>query len=143
MNITRRGFLCMAGIGMLGIAGCSSGKESSEPEKNIPGGMTEAAYDLGKEVYDLAGSYTSGDEGFDTVGAKVKSAIDDKAPSTKAKESKQDERIVSMCAMISAEFSTADKDSEYTLGNIKTLRDGLGYTIETGEYSDDFKSMDS
>ena len=27
MNITRRGFICMAGIGMLGLAGCSQGNQ--------------------------------------------------------------------------------------------------------------------
>ncbi|OFK22892.1 hypothetical protein [Olsenella sp. HMSC062G07] len=136
MQITRRAFIAAMGIALVGVSGCSSGKQ----EKNVPDGMSEAAFDLGTEVYDLAGEFLEDKTGPETAGAKVQTAIDNRAKKIDANNNKGDQRVLNLSAMIQMEFSMQGDDASGSV--IKQYRDGLGYVLETGEYPDDLKSMD-
>lgn len=119
--------------------GCSS---QPAEEKNIPDGMSEAAYDMGTEIYDLCGSYISGSDGYDTTAAAVTSAMQKYAGDIDTENSEQDMRAFMMCSVINMELTT-NEEGEYSKGSIENYRDGLGYTLQTGEYSDDFKMLET
>ncbi len=104
--------------------------------------MSEAAYDMGTEVYDLAGNYVSGSDGYDTTAAAIQSAIDDNGPNIDANNNKPDERILMLSTMIVMELTTGDED-EYSQENVENLRDALGYTLETGEYSEEYSMLET
>lgn len=131
--------MAVTGAAILSLAGCSS---QPEEEKSIPEGMSEAAYDMGTKVYDLAGSYVSGSDGYDTTAAAVQSAIDENGPNIDAENNKPDERVLMLCTMIAMELTTGDED-EYSQGNVENLRDALGYTLETGEYSEEYSMLET
>lgn len=128
--------LAMASFGLYGCA--------SQPaeEKDIPDGMSEAAYDMGMEIYDLSGDCISGADGYDTTSAAIQSAFEEYASNIDTESSKPDERVVMMSSLVYMEFY-AGEESEYSKGNVESYRDGLGYTLGTGEYSDDFAAMET
>lgn len=143
MRLTRRELIASAGIVILGVSAC--GKEddnSATDKKNIPEGMSEAAYDMGTEIYELSGDYLSNADGYDTTGAAVQAAIDEYAPNMDIENNKPDERVFMLSTMIAMELTTGEEDG-HTKNNVENYLDGLGYTLETGEYSEEFSTLET
>ena len=132
-------FLGAAMVALVPLAGCSG-----ESTKDIPEGMDEAYYDYAKDVYDLCQQYLDGSTGLDTTKAKVDKALDSHSSAMKsvADKSKQDTNVFVMAVFLATQLDHTD-DNDKSKENIARCVDGLGYVLETGELSDDYKMLNS
>ena len=110
------------------LAGCQ------QSQKEIPEGMTEAAYDMGMEVHDLAGQYLMHELDEQTARAKIQKATTSAGID---KTSRQDVRVSVMAMNVYMCFTGV-----FQMADLADYNDDLQYTLSTGEFTDEWKSLD-
>ncbi len=116
-------------LAALALAGCSQ-----QSQKSIPEGMTEAAYDMGTEVHDLASQYLMHDLDEQAARAKIQKAT---SSASIDKTSRQDMRVSVMAMNVYMCFTGV-----FQMADLADYNDDLQYTLSTGEFTDEWKSLD-
>lgn len=115
------------------LAGCTSNQQS-EPQKQIPAGMTESAFDMGTEVHDITSQSLMHELDDQAVRAKIQKAIDgDRIDKT----SRQDMRVSVMCMNEYMCFT-----GTFQMEDLADYNDDLQYTLATGEFAEDWRGLD-
>lgn len=132
MGVSRRALLASALVALLLVTGCSS---NADEAKEIPAGMSEAAYGLGAEVYEHLQGYIQGSSGYNETGMLITESCNDYSSDMDVENSEQDYRMMLMCTFASMNMSTYEESDE-SIDDARKYLDAVGCLLKTGEYSE-------
>lgn len=102
--------------------------------------MSEAAYDLGTEVYGHLQGYIKGSSGYNETGMHITESCNEYSSDMDIENSEQDYRMMLMCTFAGMNMSTYEESDE-SIEDARKYLDAVGCLLKSGELSEYMSSI--